>query len=363
MIEKNIYLYGLTRMQSRIVIPQIPEGFSCLSARQDGVVTDEMIEKLVSKSWVSFINPRKLSVEELDRVVKAHRHAIHHSHAALLIFTEQFTRAQRKSGITKGYSADYGSYNWARCPFYDNLRDVFTPYWNGASRMSSRMFGDDWYLLSLKTTGKDVLEDDILSITIKHMTGYRICSTETLYIKQDRPISESVAECKGITNEMCEAGVTREEAVAYLNGLTAPIIVDDDKHDIPFLQMLYRLCGQRFDLSVLGMRALLALVLNYLGAGHEWRSELLFDFFRNHGGCNVMPRRYERSEWSESYSLLVEVVLSVFEHLETRYNIYGIDDILAFYAFYDRRSEYDEYDAYYAYDEDDEDDENDEQGT
>ncbi|MBQ2245447.1 MAG: hypothetical protein II324_00150, partial [Selenomonadales bacterium] len=70
-------MYGLTRMQSRIVRPQIPEGFCCLSARQDGVVTDEMIEKLVSKSWVSFINPRKLSVEELGRIIEAHRYAKH----------------------------------------------------------------------------------------------------------------------------------------------------------------------------------------------------------------------------------------------------------------------------------------------
>ena len=360
MIEKDIYLYGLTRMQRRIVLPQIPEGFCCLNIRQDGVVTDETIEKLVSKSWISFINPRKLSVEALERVVKAHRHAIHHSHATLLIFTERFTRAQQKSGITKGYSEGWGGYNWAGYSFYDSIRDVFTPYWNGASRMSGRMFGDDWYLVSLETTGKDVLEDDILSITIKHMTRYRICSTETLYIKQDRPISESVAKYTSITNEMCEAGITREEAVAYLNGLAAPIIVDDDKHDIPFLQMLYRLCGQRFDLPVLGMRALLALVLNYLGVDHEWRSELLFDFFRNHSACNIMPRRYERPA---SGSLLVEVVLSVFEQLETRYNVHGIDDILAFYAFYDRSNEYDEYDAYYEFYGNDEDDENDEQGT
>ncbi|MBQ1249431.1 MAG: hypothetical protein IIX92_05265, partial [Selenomonadales bacterium] len=90
-------------------------------------MTDEAIEKIVSKSWVSFINPRKLSVEELERIIEAHRYAKHHSHASRLMFTERFTRAQQKSGITKGYDDGDGCYNWARYRFYDNLRDVFTP--------------------------------------------------------------------------------------------------------------------------------------------------------------------------------------------------------------------------------------------
>ena len=356
MIEKNIYLYGLTNVQRRIIISHIPQGFHYRNIREDDIMTDEAIEKIVSKSWVSFINPRKLSVEELGRIIEAHRYAKHHSHASMLEFTEWFTREQKKSGITKGYSEDNIRHNWANWRFPMGMFEAFEPYWNNIEAIRGRLFGDDWYLLSLETTGKDVLEDDILSITIKHMTRYRICSTEILYIKQDRPISESVTKYTCITNEMCEAGITREEAAAYLNGLSAPVIVGNDSIDVPFLRLLYRLCGRQFDLPVLGMRALLALVLNDLGGNYEMRSPLLSDFFRDNGGFsfNIMPRRYERSAFD---SLLVEVVLSVFEQLETRYNVHGIDDILAFYAFYDRSSEYDEYDLFGGCDDNDNKDE------
>lgn len=328
MIACEVYYCGLTSVQERIVISHIPKGFRYLNIHKDDIMTDEVIEKLVSMAWVAFINPRKLSVEELSRIVEAHRYAVQHSHASMLVFTESFTREQEKSGITRGLICSDIRHNWAHWQFPMGILEVAEPYWNNIEGIRGKMFGDDWCLLTMQTTGRQVMCDSVLAISVAYMVEYRVREVKTFYIKQDRPISEEVAERTGITNEMCEAGITREEAVEYLSSLSVPVIIGDDRFDVPFLEMLYRLCERQFDLPLLGMKAPTALVLNHLGVSdHLERVTMMSDFCRERRAF-IMPRRYERQK---AGSVLLENVLTVFEQLEARYNVHGTDDLIVFY--------------------------------
>ena len=321
MIESDVYFYGLTRTQERNVIHHISKRFNHQRISEEGPLTDEAIQKLVTKSWISFIDPRKLSCEELTRITKAQRYAICHSHMSKVVFTERLTREQNRYDVVGGLRYDHFRHSLR---YYRSCSDIFEArelYSNNVEAMKGMMFGDDWYLLTIYSTG-----ESILSLSVAHMVGYRTEKVETLYIKQDRPFYQS------IINKRCEGGgITREEAVEYLMSLPAPIIVNDDRHDIPFLQRLFRLCGQQFDLPVLGMRALLALVLSHRGMTlHSSRTRMLSH--RYSFSNIILPRRYERTEidlWT--IADLYETTLSVFENLEQRYNVYGIDDLIVLY--------------------------------
>lgn len=114
----------------------------------------------------------------------------------------------------------------------------------------------------METSGIDPLEDDVISLTVSYMANYKILSSDTIYIRKSHPVSKKIEEITGITNEMPENGVTKEQAVNFLNHLPhpAPIITEQYDFFVPFLKVLYHTCNQKFDLPNISIDCLAAIV-------------------------------------------------------------------------------------------------------
>lgn len=119
-----------------------------------------------------FINPKKPSVDQLENILEAHSSAIRQSHAAILLFTDPFTKEQRRSIDTKALRrVDL------RAGFDRTLRDTVKmvrkatmPCWDGMDRMKANCFNDGWFLIDMETTGINPLEDDVVSLRTWQIT-------------------------------------------------------------------------------------------------------------------------------------------------------------------------------------------------
>lgn len=325
MIENNVFCLGLTRMQFHTLRCHFPIGFSFYQVSADTLDNKENIEIVVSKAWCVFINPKKLMPGQLRQIVTAHEYATQHTHAAILLFTDPFTAEQKESVDTKVlHLVDI------RVGMDKTLRDTIElihkatmPCWDGMARMRNNVFNDGWYLLDMETSGADPLEDDIISLSISYMADYKIQSTETLYIKQTQPITERIAAITGITNEMLEHGITKEQAVEHLNNLPSPspIILESSSYYLPFLKALYHSCGQKFDLPNVAIDGLAAISFGYIifRKPHEILS-------------TIQQRKHIRTQMDHPYlSRLYDLTLTVFENLEDRYGVRAAGDFHSLY--------------------------------
>lgn len=325
MIENNVLCLGLTRMQLHTLRCHFPIGFSFYQVSTDAMDDEENIETAVSKAWCFFINPKKLKPGQLRLIVATHEYATRHTHAATLLFTDPFTVEQKESVDTKElHRVDL------RAGLDRTLRDTIEiirkatmPCWDGMAQMRSNVFNDGWYLLDMETSGADPLEDDIISLSISYMADYKIQSTETLYIKQTHPITERIATVTGITNEMLEHGITKEQAVEFLNNLPSPspIIIESSSYYLPFLKALYHSCGQKFELPNVAIDGLAAVAFGYT-------------IFRK--PYKILPaikqRKFKRTQIDHPYlTELYDLTLAVFENLQERYGIRSAGDFHKLY--------------------------------
>lgn len=325
MIENNVLCLGLTRMQFHTLRCHFPIGFSFYQVSADTLEEKENIEIVVSKAWCVFINPKKLTPAQLYQIVAAHEYATQHTHAAILLFTDPFTVEQKEIVDTKAlHRVDL------RVGLDRTLRDTIEiirkatmPCWDGMARMRSNVFNDGWYLLDIETSGPDPLEDDIISLSISYMADYKIQSKETLYIKQTYPITEQIETITGITNEMLEQGITKAQAVEYLNNLPSPspIILESSKYYLPFLKALYHSCGQKFDLPNVAIDGLAAIAFGYMI--FEKPHEIL---------PAIKQRKYKRTQMDHPYlAELYDLTLAVFENLQERYEVRAAGDFHSLY--------------------------------
>ena len=97
MIEYDVAIFGLTNMQQQILFSQIPANLKILFFDEKDLADAAMVEVLISKVYCAFINPRKLLPDQLKKIIDAHNYAISHSHAAVLLFTDQFSKEQGQS--------------------------------------------------------------------------------------------------------------------------------------------------------------------------------------------------------------------------------------------------------------------------
>lgn len=286
----------------------------------------ERIEQVVSNSWCLFINPKKLFPGQLKRIVDAHEDATKHGHATILLFTDPFTKEQKEN---EGVDTKELHRVDLRAGFDTVLRDVLQivrkatgPCWDRRYKMMSNMFNDGWYLLDMESSGTDPLESEVISISVAYMAGYEIQSTETLYIKQKQPISQEIVELTGITNEMLEQGIDKEDAVKYLNDLPAPIIIECERYFLPFLKSLYHSCGQKFDLPFVALEGFMDIAF-----GHLLRRQ----------PKDVLPlikkRKYMRTPIEHPYlAELYDMTLMVFENLQDRYGVRAPGDFHSLYS-------------------------------
>ena len=68
-------------------------------------------------------------------------------------------------------------------------------------------------------------------ILVSYMANYKILFSDTIYIRQSNPVSQKIEKITGITNEMLENGVTKEQAVGFLNHLPYPAPIITEQYD------------------------------------------------------------------------------------------------------------------------------------
>lgn len=328
MIGFDVLCLGLTRVQKQTLLCHFLPGFSFYTVTGDDLMSEKDMETLVSKAWCVFINPKKLYPGQLSKIIDAHKYAMHHSHVAILLFTEAFTSEQKQSVDTKKlYRVDLRA--GRDLVLRDTLQIIHKasmPCWGGMARMRNNMFNDGWYLLDITTTGSDPLENDIISLSISYMADCKILSTETLYIKQNQPITVEIETVTGITNAMLEQGISKEQAVEYLNNLPSPspIIIESTKFYLPFLKALYHSCGQKFNLPNVAIDGLTAIAFGYM----LMRNPL--DLVKRYLPEKI--NKYERTPVDHPYlSRLYDLVLMVFENLEERYGVRAAGDFHSLY--------------------------------
>ena len=320
MIGFDVLCLGLTRLQFHTLRCHFPCGFSFYDVSSDNLSSDEDIELFVSKAWCTFINPKKLQPGQLSDIIKAHKYATEHTHAAILLFTEAFTKEQKETVDTKSlFRVDLRA--GLDRPLRDTIqivRKASMPCWDGMARMRSNMLNDGWYLIDMETTGIDPLEDEVISLTVSFMADYEILTSETLYIKPSSPVTERIEELTGITNEQLECGITKEEAVKYLRTLPSPspFILERFSYFVPFLKSLFSKCGDKFDMPYITVDGLAAITRGFTMAR---RIEQMASSIEN--------RKYKRTPVDNKYiANLYDVTLAVFEDLQERYDVRAAGD-------------------------------------
>lgn len=313
MIEHDILCLGLTRMQLQTLRCHLPILFSIYRISADALDRQENLQPMVSRAWCVFINPKKLKPGQLQRIVTAHAYAAQHTHAAILLFTDPFTAEQRArvdTSLLHRVDLRAGSGRVLRHTA-EILRKAVMPCWDGLARMQNRRFADGWCLLDLETSGPDPLENDVLSLSVSYMEDYELRSTEMRFLRQCRPIPPVTEAVTGITNAVLEQGVTKEQAVEFLNNLPAPVIFETAGYELPFLKALYHGCGQRFDLPYLAIDGLAAIPFGYTVC-REPRDIRA-----------AIPRRKQERTPIDHPGLaeLYDLTLAVFENLQDRYGV------------------------------------------
>lgn len=325
MIGHDVLCLGLTRLQFHTLRCHFPFGFSFYNISSESLLDDMNITKMVSEAWCAFINPKKLQPGQLSDIVDAHTYATEHTHAAILLFTDAFTQEQREAVNTKNLiRVDLcAGFDKPLRDTIDVLRKATMPCWDGMAKMRSNMLNDGWYLIDMETTGTDPLEDEIICLTVSFMADYKIESVEKLYIKQSRPLSERVKEITGITDEMLEQGITREEAVKYLRELPSPspFVFEYEKYFLPFMKELFHLCGEKFDIPCVTLDGLASIVFCYALPRTPKRTARA-----------ITSRKYERTPVEDVFiERLYDVTLAVFENLQDRYGVRSAGDFHTLY--------------------------------
>lgn len=323
MIENTVFYLGLTQVELQTLRCRFPISFHFHPIPADQLNDTEKMKTIVTNSWCLFINPKELKSGQLDQLIRVYEYAKQHTHTAMLLFTNPFTPKQKES-----VDAKVLQHVNLLARFDTILQDVLNiihkatfPCWDGMARMKNHAFHDGWYLLDMETSGTDPLESDVISLSVSYMTNYKIQSTETLYIRQPHPISKKIETVTGITNQMLEHGVTKEQAIEYLNNLSSPIIIESSKFYLPFLKALYHSCGQKFNLPRVSIDGLAAITFDYTIFKRPY--DIL---------PSIKQRKYERTQVEDPYlAKLYDLTLLVFENLQERYGVQSAEDFCSLY--------------------------------
>ena len=316
MIKNQILCLGLSRVELQTLYTRFPLLYEFYQAQSEDFDDSQKIKTMVSESLCLFINPKRLNEWQLQNLLHEHEHAAGHTHAAILLFTAAFTREQK-------YTVDTATLHRVdlKARFDKTLRNTVEivrkatmPCWDGLKRMGANGFNDGWYLIDLTSTGLDPTGDEVIAISVAYMANYTIYEKETLYIKPSSPLTEEAKAITGITNEMLENGISKEDAIAYLETLphSAPFILETEKYDYPFLKALYHFCGKKFDRPYVAIDGLASIAFGYKLLR---RTSDLVD------AVSDRLRSYYVPEEERCIAELYALSLAVFENLRNRYDV------------------------------------------
>lgn len=324
MIKNQILVFGLTRLEMQTLYTRFPLLYQFYQVRGEDFDDLQKVEQMVTKSACLFINPKKLTTAQLNDLITFHTMAATRAHTSILVFTATFTREQK--GIAEGRKLHRVD---LKTRVDRTLRDTVKivrkgtmPCWSSMAKMKANMFDDGWYLISFETSGPDPLEDDIFSITIAYMANYKIQMTWKLNITPDGYAHD---DNETMVDFVIEKKVTKQGAIDFLNDLRypAPVIFKQEEYDLPFMQVLYRSCGQNFRMPYILLDGLCAIVFGYLLPKRS--SDILnaIDYEKD------LSLLIENSRIEEMYYL----TLATFKNLKTRYDVHAPGHFQSLYFF------------------------------
>ena len=324
-MRPQIICLGLSRLQLQTLRCHFPILYEFFETSKESLDQEENIKQIVSTEGCVFINPRKISAQQLNAVVEFHKYAIAHSHASIVCFTNSFTEEQKslldttqllKVNLQKGRDKELRQ-------IVKLMKKARTPCSDDFDTYKSNMFNDGWYLIDFETSGLEPLEDEIISFSISYMADYKVEFTKTLYVKPTVPLTQAIEEFTGIRNETLQDGISKKELVEFLKNLPSPSpwIVYSDGYFIPFLKSLFLSCGEKFDVPFIAMDELAALTFGYMG----W-----------HRAFDILPKlqesKKERVDVPHKYmQQLYDLTLAVFENLRERYDIRSFGELQSLY--------------------------------
>ena len=269
MIKNQILYLGLTRVELQTLYVRFPVLYQFRQVQSEDFYDIQEIRAMIRESVCLFINPKKLDYMQLKMLLLEHEHSARESHVAILLFTSAFTREQKyevETSPTQIPRVDLKArFDKTLCNTVEFVRKATLPCWNNLKKMEANMFNDGWYLINLTSTGLNPASSEVISVSIAYMANYELKNQTTIYIKPSQPLTEEEEAITSITNEMLSDGISKEEAVFYLEHLkyNAPFIVKTEKYDYPALKALHHFCGKKFDHPYIAIDGLAAVVFGY----------------------------------------------------------------------------------------------------
>lgn len=320
MKDIKIVHLGLSRLQEQTLRCHFHKKLERQKITPEYLNDEEQVRELLSGENCVFINPQKLTTEQLEALLETHEYTKKYTHAAILAFTNPFTVEQKKAIDTKNcLRVDLIKGRDRKLLNIDKLiRQASLPCSENFEDMKANMFNDGWYLIDFETSGFDPCDDEIISFSIAYMADYEIEYTNTYYVKPTRPISSDIEDATGISNEMLETGISKAELVEIIRNLPSPspLIVYSEEYFVPFLKALFIGCGEHFDIPYLAMNELSAHVFGYTNYRQPF---------------NLLPEDAENYTYVEKLHALT---VRVFGDLKERYQIRAMGEISNLYHDY-----------------------------
>ena len=115
--------------------------------------------------------------------------------------------------------------------------------------------GHEFIVYDTETTGLKADTDEIIEfsgvkVSVKENGGFSIAEELDIFIKQDEPLSEEIVELTGITDDMLNEGLSRDDAFSKIKAFLGdePIICgyNNVNFDNKFMTALYSAYGAEF---------------------------------------------------------------------------------------------------------------------
>lgn len=270
-MTNDVFCVGLTWTELQTLTVLLPETFSIMAVHPPALDTD-MIERLTNQARCIVLNPKRLSVEQLDNFFYDQDYLrLYHRPIPIILFSAEMTLEQKR--LTQMPECSilvidlYKRLDHDRTFALKLLQTASRPCWQSRKMMRSHMFNDAWYLIGIETTGLDIWKDRITAIRVSKMTDFEVQGETTIYIRQPDSLPEHTLKLLGITDDRMEHAVPLEQGIEELDSLlceSIPLVFVRETYTTNFLHAAFLCCGKTFDRPYIAIDKLATIPFGYL---------------------------------------------------------------------------------------------------
>ena len=316
-MTNDVYTIGLTRTELQTLKVLLPITFPVIPYDTEQLDESE-IKRITGQARCIVLNPKHLVAETLAEFIYDQDYLCNHGQPVpVILLSDHLTREQQHTVPVPEYLSVIDLHKRIdrnRSFAVKTLREASLPCWQNRVAMRSNMFNDGWYLIDIETTGVEVWEDSIICIRLAYMANYKIVGQpQTIYIRQSKPLPDGISRITGITDEMLAQGISLEEAVEQLEGLSCsntPFVLTSEEFTAGFLKAAFLRCGKSFVRPYVAIDKLAAIPFGYLMQCHALNTPSLID-----------PGSSSNLFFDDQLQELYELTKCVFENLCIRYDV------------------------------------------